>query len=278
MESVWEQDAPRVPFDVIEGRKRTDVLIIGGGIAGLLCAYKLKGAGVDCMLVEAREILGGITKNTTAKITLGHGLIYHQLIRRFGEERARLYAEAQIKAIGEYANLCQRIDCDFENRDSYVYSLNNRRKLEKEVDALRRIGVGAELSEASELPFSVAGAVRVRNQAAFHPLKFLFAIAKDLPIYENTKVLELEPHRAMTNHGEITYQKLIVATHFPILNKHGLYPLKLYQHRSYVIALKNARAMEGMYVDESDTGLSFRCCGELLLLEKRAGNGGNVRG
>ena len=74
------------------------------------------------------------------------------------------------------------------------------------------------------------------------------------------------PHKAITNHGEIAYTKLIIATHFPILNKHGLYPLKLYQHRSYVIALKNAKKIDGMYVDESDTGLSFRSYGDLLLL------------
>ena len=59
-----------------------------------------------------------------------------------------------------------------------------------------------------------------------------------------------------------------------MLNKHGLYPLKLYQHRSYVIALKNAQNVDGMYVDESDTGLSFRSCGDLLLL----GGGGHRTG
>ncbi len=101
-----------------------------------------------------------------------------------------------------------------------------------------------------------------------------YTIAKDLPIYEHTKVVELMPHKANTNHGEITYKKMIIATHFPMLNKHGLYYLKLYQHRSYVLALKNAKKVEGMYVDESDTGLSFRSYGDLLLL----GGGGHRTG
>ncbi len=274
IQSIWEKDAPQAHFDALNGNKSTDALIVGGGIAGILCAYRLKNAGVDCMLVEATEICGGITKNTTAKITLGHGLVYDKMIKRFGEDKARLYVKAQANAIKEYARLCKDIDCDYETRDHYVYSLTDRQKVEKEVTALGRLGVKADFSDARELPFSVAGAVRVKDQAQFHPLNFLYAIAKDLPIYEHTKVIELMPHKARTNHGEITYKKLIIATHFPMLNKHGWYPLKLYQHRSYVIALKRAQNVSGMYVDASDTGLSFRSYGDLLLL----GGGGHRTG
>ena len=138
MDSIWLKTAEKPRFDALNGNKKTDVLIIGGGIAGILCAYKLKSAGVDCMLVEADEICGGITKNTTAKITLGHGLIYDKMLKRFGEDKARLYAETQSKAIKEYARLCKDIDCDFETRDNYVYSLDDCTKIEKEVAALDR--------------------------------------------------------------------------------------------------------------------------------------------
>ena len=232
MQSIWERDVPKVGFEALSGDKNTEVLIIGGGIAGILCAHKLKKAGVDCMLVEASEICGGITKNTTAKITLGHGLIYDKLINNFGEDKARLYLEAQIRAGEEYEVLCENIDCDYETQDNYVYSLTDRVKLEKEVAALNRLGVKAEFWDTDELPIKTMGAVRVRDQAQFHPLKFLYSVAKALPIYEHTKVIGLRPHRAITDKGVITYKKLIVATHFPMLNKHGLYFLKLYQHRS----------------------------------------------
>ena len=266
MESIWHKHAQKVHFDTLDGNKRTDVLIIGGGVAGILCAYKLKNAGIDCILTEATEICDGITQNTTAKITLAHGLIYDKMIRRFGKEKAKLYIEAQIKAMKEYSVLCSKIDCDYEVRDNYIYSLTNRKIIEKEIEALNLLGTKATPSTPQELPFLVAGAVRVMEQAQFNPLKFLYAIAKDLPIYEHTKVIELKPNKAITNKGEITYKKLIIATHFPILNKHGLYPLKLYQHRSYVIALENAKLVNGMYVDEKSTGLSFRSYGDILLL------------
>ena len=274
MDSIWVQDMPRVQFDTAKENINTDVLIIGGGIAGILCNYKLKSAGIDCTLVEATEICSGITKNTTAKITLGHGLLYGKTSKRFGEDTARLYAEAQIKAIEEYADLCRNIACDFKNRDFYVYSLTDRKKIEKEVAALNHIGVQARFTDASELPFDIAGAVFIKKQAQFHPLKFLYTISKDLPIYEHTNVVELMPNKAVTNYGNITYKKLIIATHFPILNKHGLYPIKLYQHRSYVLAIKGAPTVKGMYVDESDTGLSFRSYKDLLLL----GGGGHRTG
>ncbi len=274
MQSVWEKSASNAKFESLPGSCSTDVLIIGGGIAGILCAYKLKNAGVDFILTEAAEICGGITKNTTAKITLGHGLIYDKLIKRFGEDKARLYLEAQIIAEKEYAILCRNIDCDYEVKDSYVYSLDNRGKIQKEVAALNKLGVKAELSDASELPFKVAGAIRVQGQAQLHPLKFLYEIARELSIFENTKVVELKPYSAVTNRGEIRFKRLIIATHFPMLNKHGAYFLKLYQHRSYVLALKGAPFVDGMYVDESDAGLSFRNCGDLLLL----GGGGHRTG
>lgn len=74
------------------------------------------------------------------------------------------------------------------------------------------------------------------------------------------------PHKARTAHGEIRCEKMIVATHFPVLNKHGGYYLKMYQHRSYVLALEGAEDVGGMYVDENDRGLSFRNYKDMLLL------------
>ncbi len=274
MKSIWEQQSSKPEFKTLDGDKNTDILIIGGGIAGILCAHKLSKSGVECTVVEANEICGGITKNTTAKITVGHGLIYDKLINRFGQQNAQLYLSAQMDALKEYIALCRDIDCDFQNKDSYVYSLYDTNKIEKEIKALNKLGIKAEFSDAYELPIAVAGAVRVKNQAQFNPLKFLYAVAKKLPIYEHTKVMELKENKAYTNRGVISFKKLVVTTHFPIFNKHGGYFLKLYQHRSYVVALKSVPQLSGMYVDESDTGLSFRSFGDVLLL----GGGGHRTG
>ncbi len=266
MDSVWTKTAKMPSFEPLRGDVKTDVLIIGGGLAGLLCAHRLEQAGVEYALVEADVLCGGITKNTTAKITSQHGLMYAALIRRFGVENARLYLEANQQALRQYHALCRDIDCDFEQQDAFVYALDDRRKHDQELEALRRLNFAADFVSELPLPFPVAGAVRFPDQAQFHPLKFAAGIAKGLRIYEHTKVRQLMPGKAVTSGGTITAEKIIIATHFPMLNKHGGYFLKLYQHRSYVLALKNAPPIDGMYVDEHEKGLSFRRWEDMLLL------------
>ena len=266
MESIWTKTAMRPTFKKLQGDISMDVLVIGGGMAGILCAYILKERGIPCVLVEAERICGGITKNTTAKITLQHGLIYDETARRFGMDGARLYYKAQNKALEKYRQLCQKISCDYEDQPSFVYSQKDLRKLEREAEVLNRIGCPADLVRSLPLPVSALGAVRIPRQGQFHPLKFAFHLAKDLPIYEHTKVKRLSCGTAFTDGGRIQFQKAIVATHFPFINKHGSYFLKLYQHRSYVLALENAPDVHGMYVDEDEKGLSFRNHQGLLLL------------
>lgn len=279
MKSLWTEDVERPGFETLKGDKKTDVLIIGGGICGILCSYMLKQAGIRNILVEADRICSGITENTTAKLTYQHGLIYDKLIDNLGFEGAQLYLEAQRLAMRELQALTKTADCDYGECDSFVYSLTDRQKIEREVTAINRLGGRASFCESTRLPFFVAGAVKVEAQAQFHPLKLLYSISDGLDIYENTRVLELRPDGAVTPLGRIRAQKIIVATHFPFINKHGSYFLKLYQHRSYVIAFKNAPNLNGMYIDESDTGLSFRNHKDLLLLgggSHRTGkNGGN---
>ena len=274
MTSIWSETSHLPSFEPISGNIRTDVLIIGGGMAGLLCAKKLQDAGVDYILAEANTIGSGITKNTTAKITAQHGLIYHKLLKKYGSEKTCLYLEANQQALNQYDQLCSALDCDYSRQDSYVYSISNREKLDEELLALDTLHFPAEFSGTLPLPFPTAGAVKFSKQAQFHPLKFLAAIAPTLRIYEHTPVRELGKHTAATAHGTIRAEKIIVATHFPMLNKHGSYFLKMYQHRSYCLALENAGHVGGMYVDERQTGLSFREQGDLMIV----GGGGHRTG
>lgn len=273
-QSVWSREVRLPGFEKLHGTVRTDVLIIGGGLCGVLCAYFLKLAGVDYLLVEADTIGSGVTKNTTAKITSQHRLIYDRLLRTKGREAAAAYLWANEKAIAEYRRLAAQIDCDFEDRDSFVYTLSDVAKIEAEVTAVNALGIPAEFTEHVPLPPDVRGAIRFPHQAQFHPLKFLAGIAAGLNIHEHTFIRDLAPHRAWSDDAEISADKIIVTTHFPFLNKHGSYFLKLYQERSYVIALEHAADIGGMYVDEAAEGMSFRNYGELLLV----GGGGHRTG
>lgn len=274
MISVWSDTSELPHFESLKKNIKTDVLVIGGGLAGVLCSYMLAENGIDYVLVEANKICGGITRNTTAKITSQHGLIYNKLIREFGVERAQMYFRANEAAIEKYRMLCKNINCDFENKDSFVYSMNNTKKIEEELTALDKIGFSAEFADKLPIPLATAGAVKFRNQAQFNPLKFISSIARNLNIYENTRIRQLTKHTAITDGYKITAKKIIVATHFPFINKHGSYFLKMYQHRSYVIALDGAAQINGMYVDESENGMSFRNYKNLLLI----GGGGHRTG
>ena len=266
MNPIWEINTHLPEFKSLKKDISTDVLIIGGGLAGVLTAYLLHKKGVSYALVEKNRILRGVSGHTTAKITFQHGLIYSKILKSYGTQTAQMYLRANMAAFDMYKKLCENIDCDYEIKDNYVYSLVDRKKLEDELSAVEKIGYHASFCEKLPLPIATKGAVRFSNQAQFDPLKFVSCISGGLNIYENTFVREMIGNTAVTDFGKINAKRVIVTTHFPFINKHGSYFLKLYQHRSYVIALENAQDVNGMYVDEQKTGLSFRNYGELLFL------------
>lgn len=266
MQSIWLDTVSFSSFAPLDGDLKTDVLVIGGGLCGLLCAHMLKEAGISYALIEANEIARGVSGHTTAKLTVQHGMIYDRLIRTFGAEKARMYAQANSEALARFRQLCAQIDCDFEMKDNYVYATDRRVMLEREWEAMVRVGLNADYVDSLPLPLPVTGAVRLRDQAQFHPLKFAAALSRGLNIYEHTAAQAYDGRSVVTDRGRITAKKIIVATHFPLFNKHGSYFLKLYQDRSYVLALEGAQQAEGMYVDAQADGLSFRDHGDLLLL------------
>ena len=274
MDSIW-RDAERPEFPALEGEARTDVLVVGGGLAGVLCAWYLTQAGLDCLLLERNTVGSGVTLGTTAKITAQHGLMAGPLIRALGQDRARLYVRANLDAVEEYRRLCAGLDCDFETADSLVYSRDDRELLEREVEDLRRLGCPAVFQKrAEELPFPVAGAVKVPGQARFHPLKFLAGLARELNIREHTAVRDVRGRRVLTDRGTVAANRVVIASHFPFLDRFGGYFMRLYQERSYVLALENAPRLEGMYRDADGGGLSLRTAGKYLLL----GGGGHRTG
>lgn len=244
---------------------RTDVLVIGGGMAGLLTAYALTQKGMDTILVDKARICSGTTAGTTAKITAQHGLCYHRIERNYGKEYAQMYYAANAEAAENLKNLCREADCPLEEKDNFVYS-KKAEDLHRELTTLQRLGIVAELEEQPELPVKTAGAVGFAHQGQFHPLKLAAFLAGKIKIYENTKVKELVGTTAITDKGRIQAKNVVIATHFPMLNKHGSYFLKLYQHRSYLLALENAPLPKAMYVDDSKEGYSFSSFDGVLLL------------
>jgi len=270
VESLWSKTSIPQNFPSLRGDLSVEAAVIGGGLAGILTAYFLSRRNVRAIVIEADKIGSGQTKNTTAKITSQHNLIYNRLIQTFGEEKAKQYAEANQQAIRQYRNLTAEysIDCLFEERPAYLYSAAQRDvlALEQETEAATSLGIQAEFTAQTFLPFPVAGAVKFKGQAQFHPLRFLQAVSKDLTVFEHTRVRNVEENRILTDRGTVTAKHIVFASHFPFLNMPGFYFARMHQERSYVLALENAADLDGMYLGAGPEGISFRDFRGTLLL------------
>lgn len=253
-------------FLTLERDISTQILIVGGGLAGLLCADRLVRQGASCILIEANQICGGISGHTTAKITSQHGFVYQKLLKRFGPTTARLYWLMNQEALGEYEKFSQTMDFDFTLVNSYLFDSSDAEQMLRELNALDRMEISASFVKPLPVPNGKGGGICFARQGSMNPLKLAAQIAKQLPIYEHTSAREFGKGWVKTDHGTISAEKIIVATHFPILNKHGLYPLKLYQQREYVLALEGVAPLDGIYLDTAKNGVSLRSVGNTLLI------------
>jgi glycine/D-amino acid oxidase-like deaminating enzyme/nitrite reductase/ring-hydroxylating ferredoxin subunit len=267
--SLWLDTTPRTAFPPLPEGACVDVAILGGGIAGLTAATLLKQAGKTVAVIEAGRILEGVTGYTTAKVTSLHTLIYDRLIQAFGEEKARLYGEANQAAIAHIAATVRAggIDCDFLRTEAYTFAETaaEAEKVRTEVEAARRLGLPASLVFETPLPFPVTAAIRFENQARFHPRKYLLALANGIPgdgshIFEGTRVLDYsdgDPCEITTERGTLRGREVIVASHFPLAD-HSVYSARLSPHRSYVLGVRlDGPAPPGMFI-ATDSSHSLR--------------------
>jgi len=244
----------------------TEVAVIGAGMAGILTAFLLQKAGKKVTVLEARRIASGQTKNTTAKITSQHGLIYHKLIQEKGIEKAKQYAAANQNAIEEYRRIIKSegINCGFEEKSAYLYSIDEE-KLKQETEAALSLGLPAFFHSHIDIPLPNKGAVEFKHQAQFNPLEFINALSQQLTIYEKTPVKNVENNTLITPCGNVKAEHIVFACHYPFINFPGMYFARMHQERSYVIALENANFPDDMYIGADDNSYSLRTYGHYLL-------------
>lgn len=273
MESIWKHNLEMPQKNELPKNMQVNTLVIGAGMAGVLTAYFLQKKGIEVMVVEAKSVASGQTQNTTAKITSQHDIFYDKFIKKAGRKRAKFYAIANEEAIRLYQKIIEeeKIDCDFEEKSAYLYTTDASQieTLKNEARAAKSLGIDATYingDKITELPFRVEGAVCFEKQAQFHPLKFIRHLAEILTMYENTKVLSVNGHTVTTDKGKIQAENIVFATHYPITNVPGFYFLRQHQERSYVVALKHVKELNGMYYGIDEGGLSFRSQGNTLLL------------
>lgn len=266
MKSLWMQAYDGGERTALKENIETDTVVVGAGMAGVLTAHLLKERGIDTVVLEATRIGTGVTKNTTAKVTAQHAAIYAKIEKQYGLAAAKGYLHANLDALKAYRRLARDIPCDFEEKTAYVYSRDDRNKLDQEAATYRRMGLDVIFDEKPSIPVKTVGALGMAQQAQFHPIKFINQLSRGLKIYEDSFVTAIQKGLVRTREGSVRARCIVLATHYPMLNLRGLYFLKLYQHRSYVLALKGAPDPGAMYIDEAPTGLSFRSYGGLVLL------------
>ena len=271
MESIWKQDLPQYPFgeDTLLP-KQVGVAIVGAGMTGILTALMLKRAGIDCAVFERGAAPGwGQSGNTTGKITAQTGVRYTYLEKEKGEEAAEIWARACTDAIFLYEKLAREYDiaCDFGYTKSVLYTMERPDILEAEAQAARRAGISIHLTKETTLPFRVKLALAFEKQAQFHPLKFLYGIAKQVRIWFGVNIQKVRGNTLYTQEGDtIEAHKIVWATHFPIENFPGMYFTRIHQSRSYGISLYGVPPLGANYYGIDRDGISFSSYKRTLLM------------
>jgi glycine/D-amino acid oxidase-like deaminating enzyme/nitrite reductase/ring-hydroxylating ferredoxin subunit len=269
--SFWIGTTPETDYPALAGEIVVDVAVVGAGITGITTAALLKRAGKTVALLDLKRIVHGTTGYTTAKVTAGHGLGYSKIRKAFGEEGARTYAEANQAGLERIAEFVDEdaIDCDFERKDNYVYAEDEKQaeQVRQEVEVERAAGLPVSLQNETPLPYPVAAAVRLENQAQFHPRKYLLALAASIPgdgshVFENSRVHSVkhaEPCTVIADQGAVRAQDVVIATHLPILDR-GLFFARAFPHLSYALCapIDETSAPDGMFLNAGTPTRSVR--------------------
>lgn len=270
--SFWMASVSFPDFEQLNENLDVDVAVVGGGIVGITSAFLLKQSGLKVALLEASRILHGTTGHTTAKVTAQHDIIYSTIKGKMDQESAEQYAMANQAAITAIETIIRQnnIECDFLWQPAYVYTQDENYilQIQEETEAAISLGFPAAFMDEIPLPFKVKAALRFDNQAQFHPLKYLLALAAWIPgngsyLFENTKATDIhvQPgYRISTDTGfSVKAPNVIVATHYPFYDGNGMYFARIYPVRSYALGVTISDSYPGgMYISAEDSGHSFR--------------------
>jgi len=255
--SFW-QEGTEIPSNETEKASGVyDVLIIGGGITGLTTALDLQRAGKKCLLVDSHNPGFGTTGGTSAHLNTFLDASYPEIDSDFGKDVSKMIASSARRMIEKIkANIDDlQIDADFEFKDGYLFSQNDKetRQLQEIFVSALEAGIAVAESKENGLPIDFRHSLRFKDQAQFHPLKYISGLAKGFrqlggQIIEGTMITSSELrdgiHYARYETGEIRAKNLVWATHIP--PGVNILSLRNAPYRSYVIA---AELKDGNYPD-----------------------------
>ena len=124
--SLWLAGRPGPEHRPLRGEIAADVVVVGGGIAGVTTALRLQREGVRVVLLEAVAIGSGVSGNTSAKVSALQGKILSTIVSRHGTEAGEVYAAASASAVEDVAALAEeeKVDCGTDRRPAVTYAAN----------------------------------------------------------------------------------------------------------------------------------------------------------
>jgi glycine/D-amino acid oxidase-like deaminating enzyme/nitrite reductase/ring-hydroxylating ferredoxin subunit len=286
MRSLWEATRPDVDSDDFEADAVYDEVIVGAGITGLVTALLFARAGRRVAVLEARHVGAVTTGNTTAKISVLQAALLQDVLAHNTRAVAQAYVDGNREGLEWIVRYCHDHGVPIERKDaiSYATTFEGAKKLDKEFHVATKLGLPVERLDDAGLPFPTTGALRLPDQAQFHPLEFLAALVADIRshggvVIEGVRVTKVKasarPVLVGSNRGEVFADHVIVATGIPILDR-GLYWAKETPKRSYAVSFRAPGARpEGMYIDVEEPARSIRTWGSDQLI---VGGNGHVVG
>jgi glycine/D-amino acid oxidase-like deaminating enzyme len=264
-EPSWFSGAPPLEFQKLASDAEADVVVVGGGIAGLTTAYLLSKAGKKVAVVDDGNLGSGEAGRTTAHITCALDDRYYSIEEKHGEKVARLVTESHGAAIDTIESIAskERIECDFERVDGFLFlgPGDSQESLQKELKATRRAGIATELLERAPLDsFDTGPCIRFPNQAQFQPLKYLAGVGRAIArrgwtVFTQTHVQDVKSTGISTSDGfKIAAKKIVIATNAPIIDKTSKIYDRQVAYRTYAIAAraKKGAIPEALYWDTGD--------------------------
>jgi glycine/D-amino acid oxidase-like deaminating enzyme/nitrite reductase/ring-hydroxylating ferredoxin subunit len=266
--SFWKDDAGIPEAPPLGTNASADVCIIGAGITGMSCAYRLARSGAKVIVLERGPLGSGETGQTTAHLASVMDDRFDWLERLFGTDGAKLAYESHAGAIDTIESIVQKeaIDCDFERLDGFLFlgPKQSPSELKREHDAAKRIGFkGLEGLRRAPLPsFDTGPCLRFPRQGAFHPLRYLAglraAVLRDGGVLHSgahvDRVEGGDAPRVLTQNGlQVSARSVIVATNSPINDRFAIHT-KQAPYRSFVVGLEVplGSVPRGLYWDMED--------------------------
>ncbi|MDC3090643.1 FAD-binding oxidoreductase, partial [Paracoccaceae bacterium] len=237
MNNTWYDDTLINRFEEQEhlnNNRKCDVLIVGGGLAGLSLLYNLKKNNVDAVLIEENHIGSGASGRNGGFCLSGWAQDYHVLLNYLSEEEVVILEQISASGVKWVKKKCLSEGYEHTNLQSGVlkcFLTNNIEKVKNVVIAQNKLfDQNEEFINKEKLSKYVCSdkytcGVFRRDSFQFHPLNFMHALARDCSnlgasIFEKCKFISYQINSGkinsciFNNNGVVNIQseKIVFAT------------------------------------------------------------------